>query len=56
VGVYAGDQWTCHACHAATEFFADFGTYAVEHAKGGVSSLTLYQGRSATDFARSGAQ
>jgi hypothetical protein len=30
VGVYQGDRWNCHAYHAATEFFADFGTYDVE--------------------------
>jgi len=29
-GVYSGDRWNCHAYHAATEFFADFGTYDVE--------------------------
>ena len=29
VGVYQGDRWTCHAYHAATEFFSDFGTYEV---------------------------
>ena len=29
-GVYEGDRWNCHAYHAATEFFADFGTYEVE--------------------------
>ena len=25
VGVYQGDRWNCHAYHANTEFFADFG-------------------------------
>jgi hypothetical protein len=30
VGVYQGDRWTCHAYHANTEFFSDFGTYDVE--------------------------
>ncbi len=29
VGVYAGDRWNCHAYHANTEFFADFGVYDV---------------------------
>lgn len=29
VGVYQGDRWNCHAYHANTEFFADFGTYDV---------------------------
>jgi len=29
VGVYQGSQWTCDAHHANTEFFSDFGTYAV---------------------------
>ena len=28
-GVYQGSQWNCHAYHAATEFFADFGSYDV---------------------------
>ena len=28
-GVYQGSQWFCPAYHAATEFFADFGTYDV---------------------------
>jgi hypothetical protein len=28
-GVYEGDHWICHAYHARTEFFADFGTYDV---------------------------
>ncbi|MBK8726114.1 MAG: M1 family metallopeptidase [Holophagaceae bacterium] len=30
VGVYQGDKWNCHAYHANTEFFSDFGTYDVE--------------------------
>jgi hypothetical protein len=30
VGVYQGDQWNCHAYHANTEFFSDFGVYDVE--------------------------
>ncbi len=30
VGVYQGDRWNCHAYHANTEFFSDFGTYDVE--------------------------
>jgi hypothetical protein len=29
VGVYQGDRWNCHAYHATTEFFADFGVYDV---------------------------
>jgi hypothetical protein len=29
VGVYQGSQWTVDAHHATTEFFSDFGTYAV---------------------------
>ncbi len=29
VGVYQGAAWNCHAYHAFTEFFADFGTYDV---------------------------
>jgi len=29
VGVYQGSQWTSDAHHADTEFFSDFGTYAV---------------------------
>ena len=29
-GVYEGDKWVCHAYHAHTEFFADFGNYDVE--------------------------
>jgi hypothetical protein len=29
-GVYEGDRWNCHGYHAATEFFADFGTYDVD--------------------------
>jgi len=29
VGVYQGDQWNCHAYHANTEFFSDFGVYDV---------------------------
>lgn len=29
VGVYQGDRWDCHAYHANTEFFADFGVYDV---------------------------
>ena len=29
VGVYQGDRWNCHAYHANTEFFADFGVYDV---------------------------
>ncbi|BDU74546.1 M1 family metallopeptidase [Mesoterricola silvestris] len=29
-GVYEGDRWICHAYHARTEFYADFGTYDVE--------------------------
>ncbi len=29
VGVYQGDRWNCHAYHAYTEFFADFGVYDV---------------------------
>ncbi len=29
VGVYQGDRWNCHAYHAFTEFFSDFGTYDV---------------------------
>jgi len=29
VGVYQGSQWTVDAHHANTEFFSDFGTYAV---------------------------
>lgn len=28
-GVYQGDRWNCHAYHASTEFFADFGVYDV---------------------------
>jgi len=30
VGVYQDNQWNCHAYHANTEFFADFGVYDVE--------------------------
>jgi hypothetical protein len=30
VGVYQGDAWNCHAYHASTEFFADFGVYDVD--------------------------
>ena len=30
VGVYQNAQWNCHAYHANTEFFADFGVYDVE--------------------------
>lgn len=30
VGVYQNDRWNCHAYHAFTEFFSDFGTYDVE--------------------------
>lgn len=30
VGVYQANQWNCHAYHANTEFFADFGVYDVE--------------------------
>ncbi len=29
VGVYQGDRWNCHAYHANTEFFSDFGVYDV---------------------------
>ncbi len=29
VGVYQGSTWNCHAYHAFTEFFSDFGTYDV---------------------------
>ena len=29
VGVYQGDRWNCHAYHATTEFFSDFGVYDV---------------------------
>ena len=29
VGVYQNDHWNCHAYHANTEFFADFGVYDV---------------------------
>ena len=29
VGVYQGDHWNCHAYHANTEFFSDFGVYDV---------------------------
>lgn len=29
-GVYQGNQWNCHAYHANTEFFSDFGVYDVE--------------------------
>ncbi|MBK7292487.1 MAG: hypothetical protein IPI84_01475 [Holophagaceae bacterium] len=29
VGVYQGDRWNCHAYHANTESFADFGVYDV---------------------------
>ena len=29
VGVYQGASWNCHAYHAFTEFFSDFGTYDV---------------------------
>ncbi len=29
VGVYQGATWNCHAYHAFTEFFSDFGTYDV---------------------------
>lgn len=29
VGVYQGDRWNCHAFHAFTEFFSDFGVYDV---------------------------
>ena len=29
VGVYQGDKWICHAYHANTEYFADFGVYDV---------------------------
>jgi len=29
VGVYQGDRWNCHAYHANTEYFADFGVYDV---------------------------
>jgi hypothetical protein len=29
VGVYQGDTWNCHAYHANTEYFADFGVYDV---------------------------
>jgi len=30
VGVYQGSLWNCHAYHANTEFFSDFGTFDVE--------------------------
>lgn len=30
VGVYQDNQWNCHAYHANTEFFSDFGVYDVE--------------------------
>jgi len=30
VGVYQGYLWNCHAYHADTEFFSDFGVYEVE--------------------------
>ena len=30
VGVYQGSLWNCHAYHAFTEFFSDFGTYDVD--------------------------
>jgi hypothetical protein len=30
VGVYQRDSWNCHAYHANTEFFSDFGVYDVE--------------------------
>ncbi len=30
VGVYEGSSWNCHAYHANTEFFSDFGVYDVE--------------------------
>jgi Peptidase family M1 domain len=30
VGVYQNDTWNCHAYHANTEFFSDFGAYDVE--------------------------
>jgi len=30
VGVYQRDTWNCHAYHANTEFFSDFGVYDVE--------------------------
>ncbi len=30
VGVYQRDLWNCHAYHANTEFFSDFGVYDVE--------------------------
>ncbi len=30
VGVYQGDRWNCHAYHANTEFFSDFGVYDVD--------------------------
>ncbi len=30
VGVYQRDTWNCHAFHANTEFFSDFGVYDVE--------------------------
>ncbi len=29
-GVYEGDRWICHAYHAFTEFYSDFGVYDVE--------------------------
>ncbi len=29
VGVYQGASWNCHAYHAFTEFYSDFGTYDV---------------------------
>ena len=29
-GVFEGDRWICHAYHARTEFFADFGSYDVD--------------------------
>lgn len=39
VGVYQGDRWNCHAYHANTEFFSDFGTYDVALSLGNRLSL-----------------
>ncbi len=38
-GVYQGDRWNCHAYHATTEFFADFGNYDVAISLGNRLSL-----------------
>lgn len=39
VGVYQGNRWDCHAYHANTEFFADFGVYDVSLSMGNGLSI-----------------